>query len=348
MIEIPKDIDWKDYIELCGSLEASDVHSAAYWRDDMIDLSRNGTSSWGDALPWGKCEDFKLRPSEITLWCSMNGHRKSMILGQIMLGISKHSRIAICSLEMTPAQTLMRMAKQACGASVGEMSEEFIHEFADYADDNVLVFDALDTIDPTRVLGFTHYAAKVLGCKHIVIDSLTKVGLRHDDTNAEKDFMNRLQHSAKTLGVHIHLVCHVRKPQSGDESWIPSKFDVRGASSIVDLADNLVIVWKNKKREMLKEISKDHELDEKQLEYLSKSFDQKLIVEKQRHSAWEGTFNFYFHNNSLQLTSQEDKPVKFYFPKVVDTNTLEEETVDSYTGNQTHQGDMVCRQLENG
>lgn len=321
MIEIPNDIDWDDYIKLCGDLEASDVHSAGWWKDEMLDIARNGESSWGDSLGWPKTEDFKLRPSEITLWCSMNGHRKSMILGQIMLHISQHSRIAICSLEMTPAQTLMRMARQACGIKTGEMSEQFVSDFADYADHNVLVFDALDTIAPTRVLGFVHYSARELGCKHIVIDSLTKVGLKHDDTNAEKDFMNRLQHAAKTLGVHIHLVCHVRKPASGDETWIPSKFDVRGASSIVDLSDNLVIVWKNKKREQLKEIAKTVELDEKQQEYLEKSYDQKLIVEKQRHSAWEGCFNFYFHNNSLQLTERENQPIQFNLKKSLTPET---------------------------
>ena len=317
MIEIPKGIDWKDYIELCGALEASDVHSTSYWRESLIELSK-GERIWGDTLPWQKCNDFRLRPSEITLWCSMNGHRKSMILGQIMLHISLHSRVAICSLEMTPEQTLLRMARQAAGAAVGEVSEEYINRFVDYGDDRILLFDALDTIEPSRVLGFTHYAARELGCKHIVIDSLTKVGLKQDDVNAEKDFMNRLQHAAKTLGVHIHLVCHVRKPQSGDESWIPSKFDVRGSSSIVDLSDNLVIVWKNKKRETLKEIAKSVELDEKQREYLEKSFDQKLIVEKQRHGTYEGAFNFYFHDNSLQLVSTEGKPYKFNFSEKLD------------------------------
>ena len=56
-----------------------------------------------------------------------------------------------------------------------------------------------------------------------------------------------------------------------------------------------------------------------QQEFLSKHKDQKLIVAKQRHSGgWEGTYNFYFHDNSLQLTEQEDRPRRFYFNTVVD------------------------------
>ena len=86
----------------------------------------------------------------------------------------------------------------------------------------------------------------------------------------------------------------------------------------MDLSDNLVIVWKNKKRETLKEIAKSVELDEKQREYLEKSFDQKLIVEKQRHGTYEGAFNFYFHDNSLQLVSTEGKPYKFNFSEKLD------------------------------
>ena len=64
MIEIPKGIDWKEYIELCGALEASEVHSPAYWRESLIELSK-GERIWGDELPWQKCNDFRLRPSEI-------------------------------------------------------------------------------------------------------------------------------------------------------------------------------------------------------------------------------------------------------------------------------------------
>ena len=59
VIEIPSDILWDDYIKLCGDLEASDVHSAGWWKDEMLDIARNGERSWGDGL--GLAENRRLQ-----------------------------------------------------------------------------------------------------------------------------------------------------------------------------------------------------------------------------------------------------------------------------------------------
>jgi hypothetical protein len=102
----------------------------------------------------------------------------------------------------------------------------------------------------------------------------------------------------------------------------PTSTLFRGASTLSDMADNVILTASNSKRKQLKELTKITELDEKQQEYLAKHKDQKLIIAKQRHSGgWEGTYNFYFHDNSLQLTEQENRPRRFYFEN-------NEETVD--------------------
>jgi hypothetical protein len=48
-------------------------------------------------------------------------------------------------------------------------------------------------------------------------------------------------------------------------------------------------------------------LELKNLEYFQSNSDQVLIVEKQRHGAWEGKVNLYFHDQSLQFTSEENR-----------------------------------------
>jgi twinkle protein len=220
---------------------------------------------------------------------------------------------------MKPSESLYRMLMQAAGAKDGDPAENFISEFSEFVDRNLVIFDQLDTVKPERVLSIINYCAKELGCKYVFVDSLAKCGTGFQDYSAETEFVNKLQHCAKTLDVGIVLVAHIRKPPQADDNWIPDKYSIRGASTLSDMADNVLLTASNAKRKQLKELAKLTELDEKQQEYLAKHKDQKLIVAKQRHSGgWEGTYNFYFHDNSLQLTEQEDRPRRFYFNTVVD------------------------------
>lgn len=300
-MQIPHGVDFNKFIKLVGEMEAQEIHSAGHWKQELIERSYGETIT-GDCLPWAKTFPlFRLRPGELTLWGGMNGHRKSMLLGQVMLNLLETHKVAIASLEMKPTETLWRMCLQAAGT--GNPPKQFVERFSDYADKNLLVYDQLDTVKSDKILGFVHYCASVMKCTHIVIDSLTKCGLGTADRDKEADFIDRLQWAAKSLNCHIHLVCHVRKPDNRGEDYKPNKFDVRGAGQLVDLCDNLVIVWKDKKRESMKGVN----LDLKNQEYFDKHSDQVLLIEKQRHGAWEGNINLYFHGPSLQFTSEENR-----------------------------------------
>lgn len=304
-MKIPEGIDFAEYIELVGDLEAQEIHSAGHWASKVLDRA-DGITLTGDKLPWSKTHDHvRLRNGELSIWAGMNGHRKSMFLGQVMVELAKHSNIAIASLEMLPEETLFRMCCQSGG--VATPSKAYIGKWLDWADKSVLVYDQLDKVAGNKILGFIHYSAKVLECRHIVIDSLTKCGISSDDRNGEKEFIDRLQWAAKTLRCHIHLVAHVRKPQSQGEEYTPTKFDVRGAGELVDMADNLFLLWKDKKREeLIRNQSLGFEPEGKDREYLEKSADQKLIVAKQRHGRFEGTFQFWMHE-SMQFTADEGR-----------------------------------------
>ena len=321
MITIPDGLDYDSYVDLLGSLESQDLKSSAHWRQELIDYNNTDNHAYGDALPFPKALDlFRYRPSEMTLVTGYNGSKKSMVLGQIMLHLAKTKKVCICSLEMQPTVTLHRMLMQAAGASDGRPSDEFVERFMDWAEDRIYIFDALDTLPAERIIGFIHYATKELGCEHIVLDSLSKVALKYDDYNQQNEFINKMQYIVKRAKAHLHIVTHVKKPPNDDESIAPSRYSIRGAGSLSDMADNVIIIQPNRKREALKEIAKLRQLDDKQLEYLHKSYDHQLIIAKQRHGSWEGNLNFYFHSNSLQLTERENYPHKFSFDTGVDTD----------------------------
>lgn len=305
-MKIPSNIDFGDYIKLVGELESQEIYPAGYWTDKV--LSRlDGQEITGDTLPWSKSHFcVRLRKGEVSIWAGMNGHRKSMLLGQIMTHLAKSRLIAIASLEMYPEETLYRMVCQS--ATAINPTKEYARKWMAWADERIVIYDQLDKVRGERILGFIHYCARELGAEHIMIDSLTKCGIASDDRDGEKDFIDRLQWAAKTLGVHIHLVCHVRKPQSQGEEYVPNKFDIRGAGELTDLVDNVFIVWKDKTREealQLQDAGMD--LGNKHLKALDGP-DQLLIVAKQRHGAWEGRFNLWFHK-SMQFCGTEGQAV---------------------------------------
>lgn len=311
-MNIPPNVDFNDYVRVVGELEAQEIHSAGRWTNDLIERSK-GVQEYGDKLPWSKTWDggIRFRPSEVTVWAGQNGHRKSMCLGMAALWWAKEGRrIAIASLEMKPTETLWRMCLQAAGSSSGGVpSEEFIREFSAFADRHILVYDQLDTVKTEKILGFVHYAARELACDHVIIDSLAKAGISVEDRQGETEFINRLAWAAKHLDCHIHLVAHIRKPQSGMEHKPATKYEVKGSSTLVDLVDNVIVVHMDKKRDQLKNLP---QLTEDQQDYMDKHFDMLLGIQKQRHGAFEGTFAFYNHP-SLQMTAHEGKSLPFEF-----------------------------------
>lgn len=302
MIFDDRQIDLDAYIAQIGLRESEELHWGTKWQRDVLARIVNGDQITGDKLPWSKTHGgVRLRPGELSIWAGINGHRKSMILGQVMLWLAREHRVCIASLEMRPDETLLRMARQAFGGMPGV---EEAGMFLDGCNGRICLYDQLDSVDADRILGVVHYAANELQCSHIVIDSLTKCGIAGDDYAKQKRFVDRLQWAAKSYGVHVHLVCHMRKGK--DENDRPGKFDVRGASEITDLADNVFICWKDKDREdAIQREQNGLELFPNHLKALERP-DQILDVAKQRHGQYEGAYSLWFHRGSLQFLGSDD------------------------------------------
>ena len=184
-------IDYAAYIRDVGMLEAVDVHSASHWRKQVHARNVGNLSELGDKLPWSKTHGkFQLREGEVTVWAGYDGARKSMILGQIMAHISFAKKVAIASLEMRPEATLLRMCRQIAGH---KPTTSIINKFLDHGENNILIYDQLDMVEEDKLLGFIHYSASKLNCKHIVIDSLTKLAFPDNDRTAEIRFKARAQ-----------------------------------------------------------------------------------------------------------------------------------------------------------
>ena len=168
----------RDLVTFLGRQESQDIHWGDRYEEALIDHLRQGPELFGARLPWGKTHDkIRLRPGEVSVWAGMNGHHKSMILGQVMAWIALHddAPCGLMSFEMPVRDTMKRLLQQAAGSLVP--GEAFARQWARWNQQHIAYYDKLDTTPSNRVLGAIFYMAKDLGCKHIMVDSLTKCGL---------------------------------------------------------------------------------------------------------------------------------------------------------------------------
>jgi len=248
----------------------------------------------GEQMPWEKTASLiRFRPHEVTVWGGYNGHGKSLVIGQIINGFIKSDvRTCIASLEMRPMITLARMCRQSAG---GIPSKEFIEAYHTATDGNLWMYDQQGVVNGDKMVAVIRYAVDKFNVQHFIVDSLMKCGFGEDDYNGQKDFVDKLCSVARDTGVHIHLVHHSRKGK--DEYAPPGKHDMKGTGAIIDQVDNLIIVWRNKLKELAMQANP---ISDKAIEP-----DSMLIIEKQRNGEWEGRINLWFDQNGRGLSENQ-------------------------------------------
>jgi twinkle protein len=295
---LSNDIDFEKYLQLG---EFSDIRSPSHWRDALAETFRNHGISSGELLPWGKTHSHvQFRQGEVSIWAGINGHSKSLITGMMALWILPVTKVCIASMEMKPPLTLQRMVRQAAGCN--DVDEDFQGRFLDWAEGRLWIYDRADQVPTKTILGMVSYCAAELGISHVIIDSLMKCGIDDDDYNKQKRFVDQLCQLSKQLGVHVHLIAHMRKGES--ENKRPGKFDVLGSSALTNLVDNLFIVHRNKAKEEKIRLKEEVNEDEP---------DITMTVAKQRHGEYEGVFNLWFHPASQQIISRPGQVIPFNF-----------------------------------
>ena len=75
----------KDLIAFLGQQESQDIRWGNEYTDELLNHFRHGQVLTGAKLPWPKTHDsIRFRPGEVSIHAGMNGHRKSMVTGQMM------------------------------------------------------------------------------------------------------------------------------------------------------------------------------------------------------------------------------------------------------------------------
>lgn len=291
--------------------ENTQVRPAYAYAEQVRDYFHGNNVDRGQSLPWSKTHGkISIRPAEVSLWAGFNGAGKSLITGQALMGFNEPACIA--SMEMQPHLTVARMCRQASGVNLP--SQEFINDFHEWLSGRLWMYTQQNSVKADRVLGLARYCGtgvvsegKKIRMKHLVIDSLMKVGIGTDDYAKQKEFVNDLCSIAKDTGMHIHLVCHMRKGET--EFKEPDKMDIKGASELSDQVDNVFILWRNKAKE--DELAKSNPNEK-----ITSGADVFLACRKQRHGEFEGKIALWFDKRSMQYVGSEGgRPIDFMSQK---------------------------------
>lgn len=258
------------------------VKSAWAYKDRLIEMMEDGGEK-GVASPWKTTDGrFSFRESEITIWSGYKGHGKSLAISQVFEKfISDGQKVFIISPEFPAHRVLYRMLVQSF--SEHNATPSLAIKWLDAVKEKLFIYDQQSSLKPQDIPALCRYAIEKLGVDHVLIDSLMKCGIAPDDYGRQKHLVDSVQQVAHNSKVHIHLVAHARKGSSDEK--IGGLHDVKGASEIADMAENVIIVWRNKAKETAG--AKDGEPD------------CVIKIEAQRNgSGWIGIIPLFFNREN--------------------------------------------------
>lgn len=317
-MNILDDIDFLPYAK--EKDEQAKVKNASTYSAALKEKLRQKQAENPIVLPWSMVQkDFAFRPGEMTLWAGQNGSGKSLVTSQLALSlIGQGQKVTIASFEMKPVNTLQRMARQWIGmnpmapefqsAEGHKQMDDLYDQFAGWISGKLWLYDQMGAVQKELVIGMCRYSAKELGVHHIFVDNLATCVMGEDDMSGQKDFVADLMTIARDYNIHMHLIHHLRKPMN--EYAIPNKYDTKGSGAIVDLVDNMFMVWRNKEKE-------DDMKDVGHMSTKKDDPDQLLLCRKQRNydgsENGEPTIKLFFHKDAQQyLETAREQPMVFW------------------------------------
>jgi len=270
------------------------LRSPAAFLDDVQELFRD-TSCKGDRMPSIKTHGLmQFRPGEVSLWVGYKESYKSTFINELVTSWAcRGLNVAVASLEM-PAPILLKKTVQQALAKQGP-DRASVEKAVEHLSNSMTIYDVTGRVPPKHLLAIMRYCAVELECRHFVLDNLTMIlSTSNERTEEHQSFVADCTTISRTTGMHIHLVAHCTKPEGGDEGKIPNGYNARGTGAAPDMVDNLLVVWRNKPKETKIDNGEDDDDVRKQPDVM-------VVVDKQRHWDYRGTFKFWIDRRSLRF-----------------------------------------------
>lgn len=263
-------------------------------------ITRMHAGAVGETLPWSTAASYlRFAPGQLTVHAGGAASFKSTILSQMVLGFCEQgARCAVTSLEEPVEEYGLRLCQQGLADPSPKPSRvsalyQALHE-------RLIFWDVTGHMPRERALAMMRYCAYERGVQHFVFDNVTKVVNPGNDAMAEQwAFIRDCVEVARTTKMHVHLVMHSRK-SGRDRDETPTMNDIRGTGTIVDQADQVVMVWRNRRKEEVQDGTLDLEGDERAR--VIKQPDVLLCIEKAKFGGREGKVGLW-----------RDHPTRLFF-----------------------------------
>ena len=240
----------------------------------------------------------------------------TMVLNQVAMHVcDAHERVCIGSFEMPPPKLLERSVRQLMKRE--RPSRGGVQAAMRWFDGRLWIVDRIGNMDLDRLLAVFLYARRRFGCSFFVIDSFLKLSIAEDDYTGQKKAMEKVITFADQEDCHVALVMHSRKLQ--DMKKGPSRMDARGAQALTDLAQMVMVMWRNEEKEQgLSTIQEDPALtaakrEEKRADLVNKP-DAVLRVDKQRfgRSGEIGNVQLWFDKSAVSFKDKQSGDLPYF------------------------------------
>lgn len=297
-------IEFDVFYKSAKTLDPKGVQHSSVLVDDVDDYYHKQKQDEGFGMPFDRVRHLvRFRPSELSIWCGINGHGKSQFIGQIIADylINSYTIFAV-SLELKNVTFLAKLYRQMSASRCP--TSEHIKKISSLYGDKLILYDKTSTADIKELLTIFEYVYKRYGVTVFVIDSFMKLNVREEDYSAQKIILDMICDFKNKYDCHIHLITHPRK--GANEYEQPNKFDVKGSGGITNLADNCFTIWRNKKKhDEIADIVEKGFIPDREL--LSKP-DAVINCTKQRNGEWEGKLYLWFDADTFQFLEKNKSP----------------------------------------
>ena len=127
----------------------------------------------------------------------------------------------------------------------------------------------------------------------------------------QRHITEQLKRIAVETGAHVHLVAHLRKANAADhdEEKLPDRYSISGSADISNLADNVVIVFRNFPKE-----KKAVELKTKNAGW-DRAPDTVLLLDKQRKTGAVAKQKLWYEKSSGQFCLSPERQLMELMPQ---------------------------------
>ena len=191
-----------------------------------------------------------MNKGELSIWSGGNGSGKSTFLSQLALeSISRGFNVAMFSGELTSNRAKSWLQLQAAGRAHTRLSDNGVSYYVpkekadaidEWAADKLWIYNNQYGIKVNSVIEDFEKHMEQHHTDVVIIDNLMSLDLseiRGEKYDRQTTLVLTLSEFAKKYDVHIHFVCHPRKPVG-----FLRKSDISGTADLTNAADNVFMM----------------------------------------------------------------------------------------------------------